>query len=114
MRARASVSRLSPKPIIAQVYKTWHLPVGMSFSLVEDLERHVWIVKSCPVGTQVWSVEQAELLPRGAHTRRPLREAVQLGRETCSAETPRCPCLEEAPTRSRTEKFLSASETRPG
>jgi hypothetical protein len=75
------VSRLSPKPIIAQVHRTWHLPVGMSFSLVEDLERRVWIVQSCPIGTHVWTVEQAAILPRGAQTRRALREAVTLGRE---------------------------------
>jgi hypothetical protein len=83
-----NMSRITPKPIIAHVVKTWKVPPGMTYALVEDMEQSVWVVQSCPAGTQFWTVAQAENLPSGRYTRKALREAIELGkaRETLLAE----------------------------
>lgn len=74
------MSSLSPKPIIAHVYRRWRVPPGLTFALVQDVERRIWVVESCPVGTQFWTVEQAAQLPQGLRTRRVLQEAIRAGR----------------------------------
>ena len=74
------MSRIAPKPIIARVIKTWRVLPGMTFALVEDMERSVWVVQSCPAGTQFWTVEQAENLPQGRHTGHALKAAIALGK----------------------------------
>jgi hypothetical protein len=74
------MSSVSPKPIIAQVARRWQISPGLTFALVRDVEGRVWIVQSCPAGTQFWTVAQAAQLPRGAQTRQALCEAVQAGR----------------------------------
>jgi hypothetical protein len=74
------MSRIAPKPIIADVLQTWRVPQGMVYSLVADVEQNVWIVESCPAGTHFWTVEQATQLPQGSRTRAALQEAVRLGR----------------------------------
>ena len=70
---------MSPKPIIARVLRSWSVPPGLTFALVQDVEKQVWVVESCPVGTHFWTVAQAAELPRGARTRRVLEEVVRLG-----------------------------------
>ncbi len=75
-----NMSRIAPKPIIARVLKTWRVLPGMTFALVEDMEQSVWVVESCPAGTQFWTVEQAANLPQGRHTGHPLKAAVALGK----------------------------------
>jgi hypothetical protein len=52
----------------------------MTFALVEDIERRVWIVESCPAGTHFWTIAQAAELPQGTRTRSALQEAVHEGR----------------------------------
>lgn len=74
-----TMTKISPKPIIARTVQTWRVLPGMTFALVEDIEHRVWIVESCPVGTQFWTVAQAEQLPKGARTREALREAIRAG-----------------------------------
>ena len=74
------MNRIAPKPIIARVVKTWRVPPGMTYALVEDMEQSVWVVQSCPAGTQFWTVAQAESLPSGRYTRKPLREAIIMGK----------------------------------
>ena len=67
------------KPIIAEVHKTWRVAPGMVYALAVDLERNIWIVESCPVGTHFWTVQEAKQLPQGTRTRAALREAIQEG-----------------------------------
>lgn len=74
------MSRIAPKPIIARVIKTWKVLPGMTFALVEDMEQSVWIVESCPAGTQFWTVEQSQNLPQGRHTGHALKAAIALGK----------------------------------
>ncbi len=74
------MSRIAPKPIIARVVKTWRVPPGMTYALVEDMEQSVWVVQSCPAGTQFWTVAQAQDLPSGRYTRKSLREAIEMGK----------------------------------
>ncbi len=74
------MSRIAPKPIIADVLQTWRVPQGMIYSLVADVEQNVWIVETCPAGTHFWTVEQAAQLPQGSRTRATLQEAVRQGR----------------------------------
>lgn len=74
------MSRIAPKPIIADVLQTWRVPQGMIYSLVADVEQNVWIVESCPAGTHFWTVEQAAQLAQGSRTRATLQEAVRQGR----------------------------------
>ena len=33
----------------------------MTFALVEDVEKRLWVVESCPAGTQFWTVAQASV-----------------------------------------------------
>jgi hypothetical protein len=64
----------------------------MTFALVEDIEQHVWIVESCPAGTQFWTIAQAAELPQGTRTRSALQAAVREGRRleaACQRETSR-------------------------
>ena len=75
-----TVNRLSPKPIIASVVQTWDVTPGMKYALVEDVERRVWIVQSCPAGTQCWTVAQASELPQTGRTGQAVRAAVGAGR----------------------------------
>jgi len=70
---------MSPQPVIARVLRRWSVPPGLTFALVQDVEKQVWVVESCPVGTHFWTVAQAAELPRGARTRRALEEIVRLG-----------------------------------
>lgn len=74
------MSLLSPKPIISQVHRTWSVSPGMTFALVEDEERVLWVEESCPAGTHFWSLEQATVLPLGDRTRPVVAEAVLEGR----------------------------------
>ncbi len=74
------MSRVAPKPIIAEVLRTWRVSPGMIYSLVADIERNVWIVETCPAGTQFWTLHQAAQLPQGSRTRAALQEALQEGR----------------------------------
>ncbi len=73
------MSRMNPKPIIAEVHKTWRVAPGMVFALVVDMERNIWIVESCPVGTHFWTVQEAKQLPQGNRTRTALKEAIHEG-----------------------------------
>lgn len=70
------VSILSPKPIIASVIQTWSVPPGMKIALVEDMERHLWIVESCPAGTHFWTLAQAQTLTHTGHVGSALRAAI--------------------------------------
>ena len=54
-----TMKTMSPKPIIARVFRRWSVPPGLTFALVQDVEQQLWIVESCPVGTQFWTVAQA-------------------------------------------------------
>ena len=71
------MSRIAPKPIIAEVVQTWRLAAGMSFTLVRDIESQIWIVESCPAGTRFWTPEQAAQLPQGRHTGTAIRAALR-------------------------------------
>ncbi|GDX41090.1 hypothetical protein LBMAG21_13820 [Armatimonadota bacterium] len=73
------MSRITPKPIIAEVHRTWRVAPGMVYALAVDIERNVWIVESCPVGTHFWTVQEAKQLPQGNRTRVALREAIREG-----------------------------------
>jgi hypothetical protein len=70
-----------PKPIISRTHRTWRIPPGMIFALVEDVEHKLWVVESCPAGTQFWTLEQASELELGTRTQGTLQEAVALGRQ---------------------------------
>src|SRR5690349_15201324 len=81
------MSQISPKPVIAKVVRAWNVSPGMTFSLIEDVERRVWIMESCPVGTHFWTVEQAAELPQGARTGAALREIVSAARAHGEAQS---------------------------
>ena len=74
------MNTITRKPVILQVIRTWRLEMGMSYSVVEDVQGDVWVVESCPAGTYFWTVAQAAQLPHGRNTRAALRGAVELGR----------------------------------
>ena len=74
------MSLISPKPVIANVITAVKVSPGMTFSLIEDVERRAWIMESCPVGTQFWTVDQAAELPQGARTGPALREIISAAR----------------------------------
>lgn len=80
------MSEISPKPVIANVIRVWDVPPGMTFSLVEDAERRIWIMEACPVGTHFWSVEQAAELPQGARTGSALREIISAAHQHIEAQ----------------------------
>ncbi len=82
------MSSLSPKPIITHMHHAWKVSPGMTFAVVEDIERRVWIVESCPVGTRYWNLEQAAALKMGAHTRAAWHAAVETGRRLIQASKP--------------------------
>lgn len=79
------MSRIAPKPIIARVAQTWDVPPGMKIALVEDVEKRVWIVESCPAGTHFWTLEQTHSLPQSGRTGHALRAAVAAGYALLSA-----------------------------
>jgi hypothetical protein len=62
-----------------RTHKTWEVTPGMSFSVAEDINRHVWIVEACPAGTQFWNLAQASMLTGGEKTGDPLAAAIKLG-----------------------------------
>ncbi len=100
------MSRIAPKPIISQIVRTWDIQPGLTFAVVEDIDGHLWIEESCPVGTHYWTVEQAAALPAGIRTQRALDEAVALGCDRLSLDhLPTLPVFEDeplaAPVRSR-------------
>jgi hypothetical protein len=52
----------------------------MSFAVAQDIDNRVWIVETCPAGTQFWSLSQAAMLTGGEKTGDPLEAAISLGR----------------------------------
>ena len=70
------MSKLSPKPIITSVIQTWNVPPGLKIALVEDMERHLWIVESCPAGTHFWTLPQAQALAHSGRVGAALRAAL--------------------------------------
>ena len=72
------MSRFAPKPVISQVIRTWHVELGMTFAVAEDIDGRLWIEQSCPVGTHYWTAEQAVGLSDGLRTAKPIQEAVAL------------------------------------
>ena len=108
------MSRIAPKPIIAQVVQTWRLAAGMSFTLVRDIEGAVWIVESCPAGTRFWTPEQAAQLSQGRHTGTAIRTACRRAEEITAI----LPVVAEAPALDYTltdtvKKMLEASDREP-
>ncbi len=81
------MSQISPKPVIANVIRVWEVPPGMTFSLIEDVERRVWIMESCPAGTHFWTVAQAAELPQGARTGAALQEILSAARQHIEAQS---------------------------
>jgi hypothetical protein len=75
------MSLISPQPHIARVIRTCEAPPGLTFSLVEDSERRLWIVEACPTGQQFWTMAQAEQLPQGVRSGPALREILRIGRQ---------------------------------
>lgn len=73
------MNALSPKPEIARVVHQWNVVPGMTFSVVEDTEKNIWIAEACPVGTHYWTLEQAAELPQGTRTRAALQQAIRAG-----------------------------------
>ena len=117
--SEASVmSKISPQPIIARVAKTWTVPPGLKFAVVEDVERQVWIVESCPAGTQCWTLAQAAQLTTGSFSRHALQEAVRVGMtleaelRKVAAPLHREPSL-PAPTSEKTWQPIGASGFQP-
>ena len=80
------MSLISPQPQIARVIRTWEVPPGLTFTLVEDRNRRIWIVEACPVGKQFWTVAQAEQLPQGERSGPALREILRIGRQMEQAQ----------------------------
>lgn len=81
------MSSLSPKPIIAHTHRIIKV-AGMTFAVVEDVERRVWIVESCPVGTRFWDLEQAAALTMGSRTRAAWHATVEAGKQLAQASKP--------------------------
>lgn len=67
---------VAPRPVVIRVHKTWSITPGMSFSVVEDIDRKVWIVEACPAGSQYWNLGQAAMLTGGDKTGDPLEAAI--------------------------------------
>ena len=82
------MSRIAPRPIIAQVAQTWRLPAGMTFAVVRDIESNIWIVESCPAGTRFWTPEQAAQLAQGRVTGAALHAALRRAKEWNNADAP--------------------------
>lgn len=82
------VSKLSPKPIIASVLQTWNVPPGLKIALVEDMERHLWIVESCPAGTHFWTLPQAQALTHSGRVGAALRAALSTAQQLPVIEKP--------------------------
>ena len=80
------MSRIAPRPVINEIVGTWSVQPGMTFEVAVDNDGCVWIVESCPVGVQYWTVDQAADLTAGCNTRPALDEAVALGRERQSLD----------------------------
>ena len=75
------MNAISPKPLIAEVLQTWRIAPGMTFALISDYERRLWVQESCPVGSHFWTLEQAESLILGERTRTALKELIAVGHE---------------------------------
>src|SRR5579871_6690109 len=82
----AMMSVLPPQPKIARVIYSREVPPGLTFSLVQDSRRRLWIMESCPAGKQFWTMAQAALLPQGANSGPALREILRLGRQMEQAQ----------------------------
>jgi hypothetical protein len=52
----------------------------MSFSVAQDIDNRVWIVETCPAGTQFWTISQAAMLTGGEKTGDPLEAAISFGK----------------------------------
>lgn len=72
---------LSPKPLIAEVLQSWRIAPGMTFSLISDVERQLWVQESCPIGSHFWTLNQAEKLIVGERTGTALKELIAVGHE---------------------------------
>ncbi len=70
---------VSPRPVVVRVHQTWSITPGMSFSVAQDIDNRVWIVETCPAGTQFWTISQAGMLTGGEKTGDPLEAAIALG-----------------------------------
>lgn len=73
------MNSISPRPVVVRTHKTWEVTPGMSFSVAEDINRHVWVVEACPAGTQFWNLAQASMLTGGEKTGDPLAAAIKFG-----------------------------------
>lgn len=105
------MSLVSPKPIIVRVVRTWHVAPDMTFILVEDVEGRVWIVESCPVGTQCWTIAQAAELPQGSRTGQALQEAICEGRALEAANHPSQPTPEDTPDNAPRELLPAVADS---
>ena len=72
---------LSPKPLISEVLQTWRIAPGMTFALISDVERQLWVQESCPVGSHFWTLDQSEELVLGERTSVAMKELIAVGRE---------------------------------
>ena len=106
------MSLLSPKPIIARVYRSWRILPGFMLALVEDLERCLWVVESCPAGTQCWTMAQASTLILGPRTHHALAEAVNMGRRIEQARLSRPLPVETVPAPVGCKTISSAPRTK--
>ena len=75
------MNALSPKPLIAEVLQSWRIAPGMTFSLISDVERQLWVQESCPIGSHFWTLQQAESLIVGERTGTALKELISVGHE---------------------------------
>ncbi|MBC7527504.1 MAG: hypothetical protein H7308_08125 [Chthonomonadaceae bacterium] len=102
------MTRVSPKPIIGKAIQTWKVAPSMTYALVRDLEGTLWIVESCPVGTQFWTLEQAENLASGKRSRMALREAIVQGNLILREQSAKR-LVEGTPARDNAHIFAPAS-----
>jgi hypothetical protein len=90
----------------------------MSFSVAQDIEDRVWIVETCPAGTQFWSISQAGMLTGGEKTGDPLESAIALGRSLQARLTARPSHRKPAqrfglPTLKQSARSVDRSRTSP-
>ena len=93
-------------PSIHQVLATYELPMRTVVSLVEDMDAHLWVIESCPVGTKFWTVHQAKALDIPGKVGNAIRMAVraavrhqQMSRIPRVIHSHRNPILAETPLR---------------
>ncbi len=79
-RNELAMRSVSPRPVVVRIHHTWSITPGMSFSVAQDIDNRVWIVETCPAGTQFWTISQAAMLTGGEKTGDPLEAAISLGR----------------------------------